>query len=685
MKKNTIFIAFTFVSIISVGQKFKQPSTDLSFEQNKNFFQQIFNEPTNVSTQVSPLKLNKTSSTSYKRIAGSSNIYGSLVTESRVLQYNKELNTVGLIYRASRTLTATIPNGNSGSLLYTWSSNNGVSWDSTVLAANATKLMRYPTGVFYNPSANTDPLNASIVIAGPWTNGTGWQGNYFGSKQLSTPYSTSSGTVTYVDNLTLLPNERKQDFARISPQITSDGVAHVLGGLYKDVAATTATAQAFRGAMINKGVFSAGTFTWTVDSLKPDFKTDANGNKLGISYYDQAWSENGQIGYVIFFGVDANALVGTSMNSYQPYVFKTTNAGTTWNRHAALFDFSSIQVVAKRLFAVQNNTLIAKPFFNPLGEGSSATVDANGNLHLFTSVLSSFWDDVASAPGNADSTEYFYKVNYNQVWNYLYDFKTTSTGWDAIYIDSLQCAATSINSNWSNTTPPAGPVDYDARLQISRTADGNTIFYSWADSDPALVSPPRVSILPDIFMKGYDLVSNKTTCTKNMSRAKLGVEFVSFFFYTSPIVANTNATTFQIPTIITRSLDNNKAEEEIELVYIDDNTFTTSEFTVAVNATCLSSTGVGINEIIGNVSKINFYPNPTSNNGTLEITLNDISKIDVLVLNSVGQVLLKKSLVGNSGNNIIDLNISDLNAGLYFYQVKTSNSGVITHKFVVQK
>ncbi|MFO0321637.1 MAG: hypothetical protein ACK504_04325, partial [Bacteroidota bacterium] len=93
MKKNTIFIAFTFVSIISVGQKFKQPSTDLSFEQNKNFFQQIFNEPTNVSTQVSPLKLNKTSSTSYKRIAGSSNIYGSLVTESRVLQYNKELNT----------------------------------------------------------------------------------------------------------------------------------------------------------------------------------------------------------------------------------------------------------------------------------------------------------------------------------------------------------------------------------------------------------------------------------------------------------------------------------------------------------------------------------------------------------------------------------------------------------------
>ena len=116
--------------------------------------------------------------------------------------------------------------------------------------------------------------------------------------------------------------------------------------------------------------------------------------KQSYSSYQQAWSENGQTGYVYFFGVDALALPGTAMNSYQPYVYKTTNGGTTWARHAALFNFTTLPAVSDRLFSVHSSTL-AKPFIAP-NEGSSGTVDANGNLHLFVSMASGFSDHADS-------------------------------------------------------------------------------------------------------------------------------------------------------------------------------------------------------------------------------------------------------------------------------------------------
>ena len=116
--------------------------------------------------------------------------------------------------------------------------------------------------------------------------------------------------------------------------------------------------------------------------------SDPQGSKQAYGSYQQAWSENGQIGYVYFFGVDALALPNTAMNSYQPYVFKTINGGSTWARHAALFNFTTIPSVNSRLYTVHSTTL-AKPFIAP-GEGASGTVDAAGNLHLFASMNSSW-------------------------------------------------------------------------------------------------------------------------------------------------------------------------------------------------------------------------------------------------------------------------------------------------------
>ena len=630
-------------------------------------------------TSPSSAVAGKAATAPYKRIGGSTNVLGVIVTDQRNLNHMAATNTTGFIHRAGATTIGSLGSaGNSGTIMYTWTNNNGTSWDSTILATSATQFNRYPTGAMYNPTGNTSASNVYAVGSGPWHPGVSWQGNFFASKQLGTGYTATPGSSIYMNNLALTGAQKKNDFSRIEMQVTSNGIARVLGGLYTDANSTTAAGQAWRGAMINKGTFSAGSFTWTHDSLKPNFKVNLAGAKQAYSSYQQAWSENGLIGYVYFFGVDANALPNTSMNSYQPYVYKTSNGGTTWARHAALFNFKTLTAVNARVINL-NAAGLAKPFIAP-GEGASGTVDVAGNLHLFVSMGSAYSD-------NIDSLGYTFSPNYNQVWNYLFDFKTTSTGWDAMIIDSLNCEApVAAESNWTSTT---GNIVYDARLQISRTPDGNNIFYSWADSDSNMVSAavPHVSTNPNIFMKGYHVPTNKMTCRKNMTLGKVGIQYNAFFFYASPTVAKPNVSTYLIPTTVTQGAGGvNNGDAEVNHYYIDDNTFTQSEFTVNVNVPgCVIGIPTGISEESAVVSNLNFYPNPASTNGTIEVLLAENARMDIVVLNSVGQTVYTTSVNGSAGSNKVNIDLNNLSGGLYFYQVKIANSKSVTKKFVVGK
>lgn len=679
MKKQLFLGLAAITSVTAVAQNaYKKLPNAAAKKVNLNKYVNSTYEPafTTPSKKQGPLN---TLGAPYKRIGGSVNNLGNIVSESRCLQYNSAINTVGLAYRQNINTWTGIPQAEAGTIAYAWSSNNGSTWDSTIIAASTSFLHRYPAGTMYNPAANTNPSNAYAVVTGPWHPGQDWKGNYFASKKLTAPGTNTNTGVTYVDNAALLAGQVKQDFVRVSPQVTADGVVHVMGTIYADANGTTAAAQGWRGVSLNKGVFSAGTFTWTTDSIKPTFKVDGSGDRQGFLSGNMAWSESGQIGYVFFFGVDANAQAGTSANSFQPYVYKTIDAGTTWNRFAPLFDFSSIPAVSSRLFAVRGTTVsgLGKPFISP-SEGASGTVDAAGNLHLFAQMNSSFSD-------NIDSLGFTYNTNYNQVWDYIADFKTTSTGWDAVIIDSLSCAATtSATTNWSGSAP-----EYDARLQVSRTEDGKNLFFSWADTDSTLVSGdfPHASRFPEIYQIGYDVIADKFTCKKNMTLGKDGVDKQAFFFYASPIVAKPTATTFQIPTSFTKSDDGNlNGDIDVSHYYLDDNMFSAAEFTVMPNTVgCVALTGVGINEVSSSIKDLSFYPNPTSTNGTISVTLNESAKVNVNVLNAVGQVVYTTSMTANAGSNKLDVNLSHLSSGLYFYQVQVANKKAVTQKFVIEK
>lgn len=671
MKKQLFFGFAAFTALAVTAQNTNKSFPNHTVKKTVTF-KPVLTEPMN--NQYSSVSNNnkKTAAAPYKRIGGSSNVFGVLSTETRALTYNEAINATGMTFRKQAGWSG-VTGGNSGTICYAYSTNPSVVWDSTIMVAHTSNLHRYPTGAIFNPAGNTVPTNAYAVVSGPLLiGGTTWQGAFFGSKQLTVPGDNLNGNVIYSDNLALLPNQRKQDFARVDFQITSDGIAHVLGDIAANVNDVSSNAAyGWRGVMLNSGTFNAGSFNWAVDSLKPNFKLDGAGDPNGYSRANQAWSEDGQIGYVIFCGVDANAAAGTSMNTFQPYVYKTINSGATWARHAPLFDFSSIPSIGNRTYSTWDN--LVKPFVS-LSEGASATVDANGDLHFLATFGSGASDHI-------DSLGYTMGVDFVNNWNYVTDFYTTSTGWCAMVIDSLNTdGPAAAESNW---TASSGNLAYDARLQISRTTNGMKLIYSWADSDQAITGT-TFNTQPNIYMKGYDLATSMLTDTKDMSAGKVGLEYYSYWFYSAPIISNPSVGIWLIPTSFVVSDDGSlNGEGAVSYYYIDDNTFTTADFNTLYVGGC---TPTGVKHLTNTTfESLNFYPNPASTNATIDVVLNETAKFDVTILNAVGQSVYSASVSGNTGSNKVNINLTNLSAGLYFYQVKVGNSKAITKKFAVEK
>lgn len=92
----------------------------------------------------------------------------------------------------------------------------------------------------------------------------------------------------------------------------------------------------------------------------------------------------------------------------------------------------------------------------------------------------------------------------------------------------------------------------------------------------------------------------------------------------------------------------------------------------------------GINEANGYVSSMSNYPNPAVNATTIDVNLKQDSKMDVVIVNNMGQTVYTTHVDGNAGSNKIDVNLSNLSAGIYFYQVRINNQ-TLTKKMMIQK
>ncbi len=85
---------------------------------------------------------------------------------------------------------------------------------------------------------------------------------------------------------------------------------------------------------------------------------------------------------------------------------------------------------------------------------------------------------------------------------------------------------------------------------------------------------------------------------------------------------------------------------------------------------------VGINKISKDLSGIDVYPNPASESAFLKLNALKASDSKVTVYNSLGAVVSEKQVYISEGKNNIDLKIENYPTGIYFINIKTSESSV---------
>lgn len=699
MNKPLLLGSALLVAISAYPQngRLSKPSGVLDFKSKQEQTENISQQSSTVTGPVRKLKSfdntnAKVSAISAARFTGSMNMFSYLVSQSKTLCYTPGVNIVSFIARKSPYYTAS-SNSNSGAIVASISTNAGATWDSTCIWTNATNLARYPQGGVYNPAGNTNKNSAYVVGMGPYTAG-GWDGNWYASKTLNGAGNNTPGadqqTMSYS-----APTLKKHYMSRYSFTSIEGGLVRSMAMVINDPAATTNLAFGLRGALMAKGQFNAGAFVWSVDTFIPATTMNTGGWKnLSGGGPLAAWSESGQIGYVVLLGSRATETLSATRVSktggYQPIVYKTTNSGVSWSLLPAedFSNYAKFRGLNDRLYPISTNTTLLIPNFTN-NEGNDVTVDVNGNLHFVTNLSGHYSNHV-------DSLGYRYVFGTEQYsygsgpfdYPVIYDFYTSSTGgWNYHMVDSFYSEGpgttpgTDPGANYNPWANGADKVAYDARIQVSRSIDGKKIIYSWSETDTS-IGGTKWNIYPDIMMRGYDVTIDKVTPTSNVTGGLTAtspdiLSGAAYFHYMSNKAIGSSTACIEMPFTCEMSgtLDGLQA---VNSYYIKGADLCPASFTVnPMRPTGINA--VSKNDV--NVQVINF-PNPATESTTIVVGLKDAVAFEIAIYNAVGQVIDTYKVNGQAGNNQINIDLSSYAKGVYLYNVKVGGS-TITKKLIV--
>lgn len=83
------------------------------------------------------------------------------------------------------------------------------------------------------------------------------------------------------------------------------------------------------------------------------------------------------------------------------------------------------------------------------------------------------------------------------------------------------------------------------------------------------------------------------------------------------------------------------------------------------------------------LSELKLYPNPASNNVTIQLMSKETSNATLKVTNIMGQVVYTENVSVETGNNQHTINVSSFGAGFYLVNIYT-NAGSTTQKLIVR-
>ncbi len=650
------------------------------------------------------------STINWKLLCGSFNIFGMLVSSTKCLQYNDNLNAVSFIHRksASYTPSPAIPtNAAAGVIVAEVTTDWGTTWDSTCIWSDATHWGRYPQGGIYNPPNNTNISNAYVVGMGPTTSASTWQGNFYASKQLNTfdnVASTAPNAQQFLSfGLASYPaNQGPHGWSRQGFNATDDGLVRSLALIQDDNTGLTT----MRGVSVVKGSFNAGAFVWTTDSLIPATIIKGDGSKVINSGPQMVWNESGSHGYVVILGAAAGAT--NSNKGFQPIIYKTSNFGTSWSLLPGIdFNSPAMSVVTDHIASINSNTNLAIPFFLDF----DLAIDEHNDLHIAATCGTGFSDHNDSLGFIGQYTMSINPgINYN--WGhvpgnrpYLYDFIGNGTSaWKVVTVDSLWSEAASAQTGQDGfadnpwlptvTSEPVKGDNVDSRIQLGRTPSGDYITFSWAESDTNFTNGSRkFNNLPNVKTRLMSIGTGSTMY--KVSATEINTTKVAAGTGTANPNVSSRATLHHLsPTTGSATVTFGPSGFPLVDIYTPITVTNSNPYDPSTNnATWYQSgklsydfnnLGVGIKEETQNSAANSYvYPNPASNNATLAIDLKNNSNVDITVMNMIGQVVKVKNMQGQVGDNKLNIDLNGLSSGIYMVNVQVGKASS-TKKLIVQ-
>ncbi|MDD2963421.1 MAG: T9SS type A sorting domain-containing protein [Bacteroidales bacterium] len=565
-------------------------------------------------------------------ISSSINIFSVLVAQQHCLIYNPELDALMFTNRGN---TGVIATGNE--LVSSVSTDDGVSFTSEISLPDASILRRYPSGIIYNPSGNTDLANAFRLMVGPRTESNNWSKTYLGSNTFGNLYADEK----------MVNNTTGHDLiVRHGLSVDADGIAHICGMAYSTNSQSYVT---FGQGIVMRGVFNATTnqFEWSEQTLAPEVNHASDQTwDLAASDINVAFSPDGQIGYVTFVGADARS--GDDLCAYQPIVYKSTDRGLTWE----IMDYLNLKnhpALVEYLPGLKRDFSIVKPSVSE----TDLVVDADGNAHIFMLCKGASSD-------HPDSLGYVYTADMGTV------FELFNAGqgndWLIQYIDTLQTDYVKAEESGYGVGDDA--VGWDHRLQAGLSEDGKVVFATWTDSDKEFFGV-ETNLYPDLFGWARDTEHNRYTEVVDFTGGS-EVWGDNFFHFMSPVVKKTDDG-FMIPITTTDIHTNNDPDLPVFHRFVQGISFADADFIID-----------GASEYTPVSFNINVFPNPA--NDELNVTLSGLGQQDVVAhlydLTGARVATMEKGNAGSSTTHF-SFNVSSLHQGIYFLRIDVEGQSVV--------
>ncbi len=520
-----------------------------------------------------------------------SNMFTLIRNSTNPIAADKNLNAVVYIHRNN----ATAFGGNSGQLRYDLSLNGGTSFTTDIGTLNplATSLARYPNVAIYNPTNNTNPASARVGYLAATINSatSAWNGVVSGSA----PMGTNSNTENYNQPVTQ-PQLIAHSLVKGAP-----GIFWAIDALYNGATVT--------GLTVYKGVWNntANDIVWSNNfTITPSFNTGLSATGI-MGDYNIAFDPTGTNGWISFL---SHITPGPSNYAYYPVFYKTTNGGATWTGPFQV-DLNSLGCMT---------SIITSPYNLSTNFEHDLAVDVNGNPHLLTTICN----------GNNG-----YSVVYSQA-HRMFDITLQSGFWVAYDVSNVLAG----RGTWG-TSP--NQITQDMAPQLSRSADGTKLFFSWTDNTAYTLG--QANQTPNLFGRGLDVTSGNWTAVKNLTGCNATISGSIIVPHVAPEALEPSSTVYKVPAVygvLTNSLD---PALVCNFNFLDNVTYSVSEFTIAPPASPTISITQGTNVLLCPSSTINISLSPPfgqvlwSNGGTtgsIPISSPTISTYSVIAQKNCG-------------------------------------------------